>query len=156
SDPALSSPFTINFNIPNSDPGFSAGTGVWTVAPTSALPVIAAQVTINGYSQTGASPNSNGTAAADNAKIVIELSGAGAGTGVNGLVLASANSAVRGLSIVGFQADNTHTNGIAIAILAGGGDVITGNFIGVTPSGTMKLPNRTGIVVFGMAGNTIG
>src|SRR3954470_11562151 len=38
---------TINFNI--------AGTGVKTISPTAALPTIVGQVTINGYSQPGAS-----------------------------------------------------------------------------------------------------
>ena len=59
---------TINFAIP--------GTGVKTVAPASPLPTITGPVTINGYTQTGAHPNTR--AVGNDALLKIELSGAGA------------------------------------------------------------------------------
>src|SRR5262249_27160280 len=113
--------------------------------------------TLNGYSQAGASANTNGVGAADNAKIVIELSGANAGPGVNGLSLEGGNSTIEGLSIVGFQADNNSINGNGIAVVTTSGKYkITGNFIGVPPDGSTKRANHTGILVLDSAGNTIG
>jgi len=49
----------INFNIP--------GSGVHTIMPTSVLPTITHRVDINGFSQPGASPNTNTLALGDNA-----------------------------------------------------------------------------------------
>ena len=48
----------IEFNIPTTDSGYDAATGVWTIAVQSALPTIATNAAIiNGYSQPGASKN---------------------------------------------------------------------------------------------------
>src|SRR3989442_2742136 len=57
---------SIEFNIP--------GSGVQTIAPLSSLPYITHSVSIDGYTQPGASPNT--LANADNAVLLIELSGA--------------------------------------------------------------------------------
>ena len=55
---AIGSSNTIDFDIPESDSGYNAATGVWTIAPTSSLPAIQANAAIiNGYSQFGASAN---------------------------------------------------------------------------------------------------
>ncbi len=54
---------TINFNIP--------GGGLKTIKPSSTLPTITEQVTIDGYSQPGASPNT--LAKGTNAQLMIEL-----------------------------------------------------------------------------------
>ena len=56
---------TITFAIP--------GTGVQTIAPLTALPDITEDVTIDGYTQPGSSPNT--LAVGDNAVLLIELSG---------------------------------------------------------------------------------
>ncbi|MFN0123462.1 MAG: Calx-beta domain-containing protein, partial [Blastocatellia bacterium] len=77
---ASAGPDTISFNIP--------GAGVQTIAPASALPVIADPVTIDGASQ----PGYSGTP-------LIELNGAGAGAGANGLTIQADDCAVRGLVI---------------------------------------------------------
>jgi hypothetical protein len=67
---------TIDFNIPTTDSGFSAATGVWTIAVQSALPAISTNAAIiNGYSQPGAVENT--LALSDNAKLVIAIDGAG-------------------------------------------------------------------------------
>ena len=55
----------IAFNIP--------GTGVQTIVPLTALPVITEAVTIDGYMQPGSSPNT--LAVGDNAVVLIEISG---------------------------------------------------------------------------------
>ena len=76
--------YSIVFNIPTSDPGYNSATGIYKIQPMSenvpnsldnfALPPINATLTIDGYTQPGASPNTSATA--DNAKIVIQIDGA--------------------------------------------------------------------------------
>src|SRR5215510_3664119 len=69
-------PDMISFNIPGTDPNCDATTKVCTITPTggSQLPQIASPVTIDGYTQPGASKNT--LSAGDNAVILIEISGA--------------------------------------------------------------------------------
>src|SRR5262245_23718826 len=92
---------TINFNI--------AASGVQTIAVTAAEPTIIQPLTIDGYSQGVASANT--LANADDAVILIQLDGAGAGAGVDGLTLGagSAGSTIRGLDITNFTG-----NGIVV------------------------------------------
>jgi hypothetical protein len=120
---------TITFNIP--------GAGVRTISPTSALPDVTDPVTIDGYTQPGASANT--LAAGDNANLLIELSGASAGN-VNGLTILTGNSIVRGLVINGFQRGGT-SNGQGIILQGGDGNHIEGNFIGTDVSGTAAVGN---------------
>ena len=129
---------TINFNIP--------GSGVHTItigtdASASGIPLpdIIRPVAINGYSQGGASANT--LTKGDNAVLLIQLNGASAGAGANGLELApplcdggSAGSSVRGLVINRFSA-----NGIAVE---SHGNTIAGNFIGTDPSGNASGPGN--------------
>ena len=69
----------IDFNIPTTDPGYNATTGVWTIAVHSALPAISTHAAIiNGYSQPGAAENT--LAQGDNAKLKIAINGHAAGT----------------------------------------------------------------------------
>src|SRR5262249_28362054 len=64
---------TIDFNIPTTDPGYDATTGVWTIAPIYQLPVIQTNAAIiDGYSQPGAAENT--LAQGDNAKLRIAIS----------------------------------------------------------------------------------
>jgi hypothetical protein len=75
----------ISFNIP--------GPGVRTITPTSQLPTITSPVTIDGYTQPGASANT--LAVGDNAVLLIELNGNGAA--FKALTITAGNSTVRGL-----------------------------------------------------------
>src|SRR5262249_3563220 len=75
---------------------FAIGTGVQTISPMSALPTITDTVTIDGYTESGASPNSNSTGQANNAVLTVELNGSGAGS-ATGLVINTDNSLIRGL-----------------------------------------------------------
>src|SRR5262249_976477 len=89
----------ISFNIP--------GDGVHTISPTSALPPINASVTIDGYTQPGSVPNSNGPGLGDNSVHLIELRGDKVG-GPNapiGLRLAGGSSVLRGLVVWDFSQD---------------------------------------------------
>jgi hypothetical protein len=133
---------TINFNIP--------GTGVHTIAPTSELPTVTEAVTIDGYSQPGATPNTK--AVGNDAVLKVELSGASAPTKY-GLFITASNSIVKGLVV------NRWERGINIDGFGTGstGNKVTGNFVGTDASGTQKLGNRAyGVVIEDSRNNTIG
>ena len=126
---------TIAFNIP--------GAGVHTIAPLTALPPITDPVTIDGYSQPGASVNTLPLAQGTNAVILIELDGQGAAQGPAGLLLSAAGTVVRGLSIAHWTSEISvdHPN-----------CVIAGNFLGIDAAGTAH-PNPdhysgTGVALF--------
>ncbi|MBA2714581.1 MAG: hypothetical protein H0U55_13625 [Rubrobacteraceae bacterium] len=141
---------TINFDIPD-DPTVP-GNEVRTIRPAPALPAITEPVAINGYSQPGASPNTK--AVGDNAVLKIELDGANAGAGANGLSLIGArDSMVRGLVLTGFPENGIFLNNGTT------GTEIEGNFIGTDATGAMAQRNNTGVTI-GFAGsisnNTIG
>ena len=167
--------YSIVFDIPTSDPGYNPETGIFKIQPLSenvpnsdddfALPPINATVTIDGYTQPGASPNTSATA--DNAKILIQIDGSKATTpGGAGLApFDDVGTVIRGLAITGWTSADISSSGTASGaegITAGGvGDFIEGNFIG-TPDGTTAGENRIGIFgdngpLFGSApGNTFG
>jgi hypothetical protein len=105
-------PDIIAFNIP--------GVGVHTISPLSPLPPITDPVVINGYTQPGASPNM--LPAAFDATILIELNGANAGAGADGLSISPGDSLVRGLKISGFSFSG-------IVLQDGGGNRVEGNII---------------------------
>ncbi len=128
---------TIDFDIP--------GTGPFTIVPTSALPTITHPVLIDGYSQPGASPNTQ--ADSDNATLMIDL---GQSTSYyDGLDIGASGCTVQGLAINGFN------NGIQIEP-GSTGDLIQGNFIGTDVTGTYQQSNNQGILVNGTSGDTIG
>jgi CSLREA domain-containing protein len=131
-----------------------SGSGVKTISPSSALPAIIKPVTLDGYSQLGAFANTQ--ANSDNAVILIELNGSGAGAGANGFTLAagSTGSVIEGFAINGFAG-----NGIVIQSDA---NAILGNFIGVGASGTTRQPNGSfpsagdGVRIENASNNLIG
>ena len=95
-------------------------------------------VTIDGYTQSGASANT--LAVGSDAAILIELDGSSAG-GVTGLDFrdaGSTGSVVQGVAI-------NRINGYAIA--AGPATQIRGNHIGTDPAGTTSLANSYGILI---------
>ena len=125
---------TISFNI--------VGSGVHTITPVTKLPNITEAVTINGYSQPGASANTNAPNQGSNAVILIELNGQNL-TGFSGQALdvAALGVTIRGLTINRCQY-------AAIQVLTGGnGAVIAGNFLGTDPAGSF----RPGVQNFGVA-----
>ncbi len=119
-DPGLD---VINFNIP--------GGGVKTISPTSALPTITEPITIDGYTQPGAAPNT--LTVGSDAVLLIELNGANVGAGISGLTLTGGNSTIRGLVINRFSLQG-------ISIQANDGNAVAGNFIGTNPAGTANFP----------------
>jgi titin len=120
----------INFNITSASK---------VIAPASPLPVAMENVTINGYSQSGASPNTAATG--NNAVLKIVLDGINAGAGTNGLVFDSDKGVVKGLVIQRFDGDGVVVNGSTITV--------EGNFIGTNAAGDTSRPNRIGVLVTG-------
>ena len=131
---------TIAFNIP--------GPGPHTIRPNAALPTITDPVVIDGYTQPGATPNTNGPGLGLNTVLKIELDGSSAGTAADGLTITAGSSTVRGLVINRFS-DN------GMELLTSGGNVIEGNFIGTDVSGAFNLGNRNGMFI-DSGSNTIG
>src|SRR5437868_13871831 len=87
-------PDQINFNIP--------GAGVQKITPLApGLPIITDPVVIDGYTQPGASKDTNGPSQADNAVLQIEIDGSDPGGNANGLVIGGqgTGSTIRGLVI---------------------------------------------------------
>jgi CSLREA domain-containing protein len=137
---------TINFNI-------SASQTVQTINVGStglgALPALLARITINGYTEPGASPNT--LANGDNARILIELNGANAGPNADGLLIGTtgAGSMIEGLAINRFSLNGLEAQG--------GGDTIAGNFVGTNPAGSAAEPNQNdGIRISNSSNSTIG
>jgi Bacterial Ig-like domain (group 3)/Right handed beta helix region len=138
----LSSPNTIDFNIPSSQGP------LYNIALTSPLPPITSPVIINGYSQPGASPNTNGPGLADNAVLNVEINGTGAGSGANGLVITAGASTIQGLEIANFSSQTSGTGGNGIDLQSTEGDLVAGNFI---ESNAMGI-----LIAAGATSNTVG
>jgi hypothetical protein len=127
---ANTGPDQISFNIP--------GAGPHTITPLSALPEISDPITINGSTQ-------QGFAGAP----IIELNGAGAGSGVDGLKITAGSSVVSGLVINRFSSDGIELSG-------NGSNFIEGNYIGTNAAGTADLGNSIHGLAIQNSNNTIG
>jgi hypothetical protein len=126
---------TIAFAIP--------GAGVHTITPLSALPIISEGVLIDGYSQPGASENSDPVAT--NAVLLIELDGSTVGYPGTGLKFSLSPGTVQGLVL----------NGWTTAIdTSSGGSTLRGNFVGTDPTGTVAKSNSAGVLLH--AGDVVG
>ncbi len=135
-------PDLIHFNIPGSGPH----TILIFPAMNGPLPTITDAVTIDGYTQPGATPNSNPAPQGLNAqlKIVIRRSGGSA----SGLTISASNVVVRGVVI-----NNFNQHGI---LITGSNVIIEGNFIGTDAGGTNDQGNtQDGIRISG-ANNRVG
>ena len=145
---AAAGPVTIAFAIP--------GTGVHTIKPTSAYPILTnanGGVTIDGFTQSGSAPNTSPLA--DNAVYAIEIAGPGPST-FDGFVLQSPASMVRGLDMHGFR----HT--IYMNEPTSASNVIVGDMLGLLPNGNYdpndKLVNGSSCIIMqgGAHDNVIG
>ena len=137
---ALAGLDTINFNIP--------GSTLHTINLTSALPTITDPVFLDGFTQPGSRMNSKPDG--NDAIILVELNGTGAGGSAGGLTLTAGNSTIRGLVINRFLGDG-------LTLRTNGGNTIQGNFIGTNSAGTTALGNGfTGLFIDGGANNLIG
>jgi len=80
-----------------------AGSGPHMILPQSPLPAVTDYVCIDGFSQPGASPNTNSPDQGSNASLMIVISGGG--MQANGLELHTGGCLVRGLAINDFERD---------------------------------------------------
>jgi len=129
---------TIRFDILN-----IPGTDVKTIRPNSALPAISEQVTIDGYTQPGASPNT--LAKSSNAKLMVELDGTNAGESANGLTIRADDVVVRGLAINRFSREGVFVSEGRDALSGQPFEPsrvkVEGNFIGTDATGTLDRGN---------------
>jgi len=136
---------TITFDIP--------GDGPHVIHLASAMDgLFRAGVTIDGYSQPGAAPNSAEAWQPGNADIRIVLDGDTIPGGQDswGLWLSAKSLTVRGLSFVNFDDE-------AIKFATFPSAAIKGNYIGVWPDGVTAGPNATGITLRSSeTGNLVG
>lgn len=143
-------PDTIEFEI-----GGSGASGTKIIRLLAELPTISETVTINGYTQPGAKPNT--LAKGTNTVLNVQLDGSDAGQFADGLVVGADDVVVRGLVINRFA-----FNGINVRDAAGDPDRptgvrIEGNFIGTSASGTLDLGNGIeGVRISDGKNNTVG
>ena len=134
---------TITFNIP--------GSGPHTIQPGTFLPTITDPVLVDGYSQPGASPNTNPPGIGSNAVLKIELDGTNAG-GASGLLIGGADCTVQGLVINRFEFAGIHILGAGAS-----GNFVQGNFIGTDVTGSAALGNGlSNVIIQDAPNNTVG
>ena len=121
---------TITFNVSGAG---CDGSGICTIVPATGLPTLTGTVLVDGYTQPGASPNTNALGGT-NAVLKIVLSGAPAAPG---LTLNGNASTIRGLVINGFL------TGIGPGFSTD--SKIQGCFIGVDAAGQTAVFNSWGI-----------
>ena len=123
---------TITFNIQSAGP--------YTIQPTTLLPTVTSPIVLDGTTQ----PGFAGTP-------IIELSGALAGAGANGLVISGGNSTVRGLVV-------TRWSNIGIYVHTGGNNVIAGNYVGTDGNGggPSSRDQATNVLTPNPTANTVG
>ena len=123
-----------------------AGGGPHLIALATRLPDITQPLTIDGFTQPGASPNT--LTDGNNPVLQIQLDGSGV-FGATGLRLRAPDCQVRGLSITRFA-------GEGLQIIGATNCVVAGNFIGLVPDGTARANNGSGVQVFDSPGHRIG
>jgi len=141
---SVGEPAAISFNIPLTDPNCDPNTHVCTLYVLSsgpgncndwALPAVSAPVTIDGYTQPGANPNT--LSSGDNAIVLIRIDGSQT-TIPGGEGFSIGNATIRGLNVAGWNNPDTTCKlimkGSAIGALGidmeGTGGFAEGNFVG--------------------------
>jgi hypothetical protein len=130
---------TITFTIP--------GAGVHTITLASALPSVTGSLTIDGYTQPGASANT--LAVGDDAVLQVEIDvNALSGSGLQ-IDSTAPNTVVRGLAM-------RRAGGIALILVFGDNTVVQGNFLGTNAAGTASGPGSSYGVFVGAANVLVG
>ena len=126
-----------------------SGTGPFVIKPVSQLPTNREPVTIDGYTETGASVNTQSNAFNGNVQICIDGASFSDFYGA-GLEIQSTGIVVRGIAF-------THWGGShsAIEITGGASNVIAGCLVGLNPDGS-DAHAATGILISGSTANQIG
>jgi trimeric autotransporter adhesin len=134
----------IRFDIP--------GPGPHTIVLESPLPAIPPNTLIDGYTQTGASPNTDTSGVGSNAVLKIEVTAApGLDIAMVDIPSDGANITLRGLSITGFKPPPGLTGNIG---LSGANSHVEGCWFGVRPDGSEVLSNF--LLTIGGAGSAFG
>ena len=121
----------------------------FTIVPASSLPALTEMVILDGYTQPGASPNTNGPGLGDDAVLRIELDGTSWQSGLTGLSVTTPDNTIQGLAIDHFNL------GIDLTGATATGNRVQGNYVGTGVSGMLALPNAFGIAL-DASNNTIG
>jgi len=140
----------IRFEIPTSGPTADTGcvSGVCTISPTQNLPQITKPVFIDGYTQSGAQPNTltligtDPSLAGDNAVLKLIIDGTGVPIDGRGFDLQAGSdfSTIRGLAISHWSAAGIYINDSSF-------NTISGNFIGTDVTGSSAVGNGTGVII---------
>ncbi len=125
-----------------------------TIRPDSQLPTMTDPVTMDAYTQQGASPNT--LAEGNDAVLKVKLNGSNAGTSANpspnGLVIGgTSESTIKGLVIHRFGG-----NGVRITGTGATGNKVEGNFIGTNEEGTIDNGNGIGVLIHDAPHSTVG
>jgi parallel beta helix pectate lyase-like protein len=123
----------IHFAIP--------GSGVHTITLDSDLPTMMGDLTIDGYTQSGATPNTNGPGLGDNAVLKIEINGNGKAC----LALRNTANIIRGLVINRCQGPGVLMD--MADFNDGRQNIVAGSFIGLDATGMVPLPNDVGVLL---------
>lgn len=135
---AAGGPNSIAFQIPGPPP--------WVISPLTQLPTISGPMLMDGERQPGFDSINR-----------IELSGASAGPGVDGLVITGPMCFIRGLVIRGFQPAFLGSGGNGIVLQGGGESWLLDNRIGTDRTGTVAVGNgASGVLIVGSSSNRIG
>ena len=111
-----------------------AGSGVKTFLPVTPLPAISEQLTIDGYTQTGASPNTAVSPRPFNGTLLIVIDGSSStAPGSNGITIDASNVVLRGLVVHSFSFDGFNVNGNS--------NIIAGSYIGTDQTGLLDKGN---------------
>jgi len=145
---------TIDFDIPPGDPNCAVILGHGTVCTISLSTQadIIFPVVIDGFTQPGATPNTNPITMGSNAVLLIEIrSPHTPGSQNSGLILGSNSS---GSTVRGLVMNRLST---AIDLNGSNNNTIEGNFLGTDPTGTAARPNIQGVrMIFSANNNTVG
>ena len=135
--------------ISDFDPDYPAAPHTWySIRPIAKLPNITDPVIIDGFTQTGASENSNTVGLGLNATLTIEINGSAAPLNTTGLDVRAGDSIVRGIAV------NEFNNGISLS--SEGRNVVAGSFVGTDVTGTVDKGNRFAGIQVVSADNRLG
>lgn len=140
-------PHTITFNIPASDPGYNAATGVWTIVYTEEglPPITTGYITIDGFSQTDFAGDTNPlgpevclNGSLNTVEFCFQINNA-ANNVIKGFII---NEFLYGVQIYGPQSQN---------------NIIKGNYMGTNFDGTERRGNYNAVeIISGANQNQIG
>ena len=142
---------TLHFAIPGSDPGCDAS-GVCRIAPQGVLPTIAKPLTIDGYTQPGASANTIPAPGALDSVLKIEIDGSGVAAAVPAILNIGAAGPtgaaplviLRGLAIGGVPSNNG-TNAVNFGFRSADSRV-EGCYLGTDASGNVARSAQFGVL----------